>query len=1136
MHFFSPIVMMLLVSAPLRVIAQEEPTGPPRIPEHLILRLQEELAAAEDIESTTEKRRACKNTVRSAESLLEEYPDSPDRFRVLGTVFEVRKALFEMRPGDEAREAVLETARELLEAPDDDADIRLGADVLLQEIELDREESSPQDRAMAIAELADRYRGTAAEAESLMMASMIAFDMGHRALLDAFRESLSTRFGQDPDVSAFLRERFAVSHPVRFRGTFQRAGGTSIMFPTGQMYVLCFWSRDAPFLDDRIEEVRRLQARYPGQFKVFSFNLDERLDGGEGLLRRMKLDWTPMLLPGGEDNPTYLSVGGIQRFSALVVDPYGWASADAIGRPPTPLHKKYEAAVESPRHLALLRSLSIGDFLVMDAALPESTTLPQASLHSIQACFTLPPIRYRLTRDEEVKRYETAERLCGEVVAQHADAPDLWIVYNRRTIALLGLWRLSGDPSYLERAVASARATLALELPPGAATVPHFCLATDALRSGDALPAQVLAEFFDAAGGGRAHGGTAAAAALMLALDAHSGDEYVTYRDMLLGPYRDDPSTWQVASFLLDRSSSARLFEMALPDRGRSITAAQSGDRLFKATFTTQAGDTVVFPGETDGKVTAVVFMETPSDKTAETLQKEVLDGMVRMVSDRPLADMRIIAVCRGSDTNTVAATMTKDTWAFDAFCTSEGEWSQLCRQFGIVAADTRPNLFLVCPDGRLMLALSGVSPETGKAQSATRRMRDSVRTYDQKQAAQALLASDYRTYTARLLTSFPPDYRRRSKFEPTWRVPNAHRRKLVWAYMQMQEWQKALETANAAIHAHEQECRCCTIQLVPLFHRVTVLKELGREQDAAAALALAEAGRCPPGSTNEPRSMFPGAQMMRRQDLNERLTFVENYMRNDTGDRREDRVDLAGDLLMRATVLEALGKPADAARDRMRATALTWPYPPIVMDPHFEAEACAHRRKQARDHLVAQAWAEALACVNINIEGHESKPIRMGQCCSVCAMQIIPLRLRERMLRELGRENDRLAAMKMAEAALCPPGCKEEPHAAFPYRYFWDNSRTEARLDYVDAYLRHVGAGTENLRHRSAVAADLLIRAEALEHLGEAERAATDRRRAQALVWPLDARTASNDVALPARYVDIVDVYGENESGAREE
>ncbi len=67
-------------------------------------------------------------------------------------------------------------------------------------------------------------------------------------------------------------------------------------------------------------------------------------------------------------------------------------------------------------------------------------------------------------------------------MTQHARATDLWMVRNRRIIALLGMWKIAGDPEYLEEAVAESRASLANPLPRGADVVPRFCLAKDALR------------------------------------------------------------------------------------------------------------------------------------------------------------------------------------------------------------------------------------------------------------------------------------------------------------------------------------------------------------------------------------------------------------------------------------------------------------------------------------------------------------------------------------------------------------------------------------------------------------------------------------------------------------------------------
>ncbi|MDA7935061.1 hypothetical protein N9B65_08475 [Akkermansiaceae bacterium] len=101
-------------------------------------------------------------------------------------------------------------------------------------------------------------------------------------------------------------------------------------------------------------------------------------------------------------------------------------------------------------------------------------SVPAEMLNAIQGCFTPAPFRYRLTTSEALANYEKAERLCSEAVKLHPAAPDLWIVRNRRIIALLGMWNLAGEPKYLKQAAREAGVSLSSTLPPGADIVPRF--------------------------------------------------------------------------------------------------------------------------------------------------------------------------------------------------------------------------------------------------------------------------------------------------------------------------------------------------------------------------------------------------------------------------------------------------------------------------------------------------------------------------------------------------------------------------------------------------------------------------------------------------------------------------------------
>jgi hypothetical protein len=168
-----------------------------------------------------------------------------------------------------------------------------------------------------------------------------------------------------------------------------------------------------------------------------------------------------------------------------------------------------------------------------------------------------------LTTAEALANYEKAEKLCDEAVRQHPAAPDLWIVRNRRIIALLGMWTLAGEPKHLEEAAREARASLAENPPRGADVVPYFCLAKKALRQGDSEPESVLLDLIEKAGGAEAPCSAHAAAAI-LALYANSRDLHNRYSAPLLAaPDGGNPVLWSIVSFLRDRIYTYRLLKVS---------------------------------------------------------------------------------------------------------------------------------------------------------------------------------------------------------------------------------------------------------------------------------------------------------------------------------------------------------------------------------------------------------------------------------------------------------------------------------------------------------------------------------------------------------------------------------------------
>lgn len=1142
MRSFCLNTFLLLALLPVRSMAQDVPEEVLRISEAALADLQEQAAGLEEMESTVEMRRAAKRIVRGAESLMEEYPESPDRFRVLGIVFNVQKALFAMRQSAEHREALLEAAKKLVEAPDECADVRVEPDMMLLQLELGNRGSSDEDGALALARFADRYRGTSAEAQSLMMAASVAFDRGNVILLNAFRKSLSTRFSDDPLVTAFMRERFASGSQIHLSGEFRRADDKRVSFPLGQIYLACFWSLDTPLLKDRIAEISAVQDRYKGAFKVFSFNLDELADSGAAALQRMGLDWVPMRLPGGVENTTYLSVGGANMYSALVVSAHGLASKDRTGRNAPSLHKTYEALAQSPRHIALLSALCIGDYLVAECQIPGMSKIFRDALRAIQDCFPSPPLRNRLSIDEGLRNYEKAEKLCGEAVAGHSSASDLWLVHNLRTIALLGLWRNSGELEYLDRAVTSARAALAMNPPAGANVVPHFCLATKALMAADADPAEVLGAFIDAAGGENAPG-SAFAAALMLSLEVHSRSEYITYRDRLLNDRLEDSSAWPVSAFLLDESCASSLFEPALPGEGANGYAVPA--RVFRADWMTSGGSQIGSSGDSKGVIHAFVFIEPTSDRAAAVLQQRVGDHLVHVSAARPLADLDVVGVFRGVDTNKVSSVMKQNRWSFKTVCLPEAEWQRCARDWGVFSADLRPNVFLVGPGGSTMLALSGVSPDAGNPDAVGMRIDVALRDHSLALAQDALAVKDYATYAARLATSFPLQNRRRSRYEPEGRATSIHGRQLVWAYMQAEDWQRALEAANANIAVQQGKpdprnkaewCRTCHDYLYATFLRIVLLRKMGAQKEADEVLDLVDIPKCPHGKNTDALWAEVQAYMASRPE-NPRFGYLRDtkrFLAEHETNMRSGRQNLYGfgvesDLMMRAKIYEKLRDHDAANADRRNAAVRAWPFKVREYDPDLLHAESVERRKLARRHLEAGEWKQVLELTNRNIEVHESEGRRCNSMCKICWAQVQSYGFRAETLEDLGRAQEAEDCRAMAELCRCPPGKELESYPCFPVNRMYGAGSGINRLNYILGVMKgeNAYANREHRIYRLELAGDLVMRAQALLQLGEKAKAETDRKRAAALAYPLGAKAAAfvDTDEGPARYTDLLSV-----------
>lgn len=827
----------------------------PAVSKQTIAEFDKAMEAAADGASEARQRLALRRVIRDAEQLVETHKDDPSRFLALEFLFRAYQRLIAMDDDAAHRKTLLEICRELVKAPDDLAELRLEADLLLNQAELAKQGANAEARANALRPLVDRYVDTPAGAKVLRMAMLIALELGDTGLVNHLRGLIAERFAADYDLIAFQRDKLGGQvFGAPFAGHFTRTDGKAVRFPMdllGRSTMLLFWSKE----DRGLDYVKGIAAAVlenkdmvEGRLEVISFNLDNLPDAGESIIRGLGVDWQVLHLPGGKENPVFNAYVRASPLN-LRLSPTGQAALVMAGTDRVKLTQEgttdYTSTLQSTlsrswtdeRYTMHLSALMAGDFLVLDAegaidpARPpelkaaamggevkplarDAASVPEETLRAIQESFVMPPLRYRLSHQETKAAYAKAIELSRKAIADHPDAPDLWIVRNRLIIALLGQWKTEAKLAHLEAAIAEAKAALdSGAYPKGCDLIARFCMARAALRDPAANSKEVLDRFLSDSGGESASG-PALAAASLLALDVADRVRFGKLREAIVSKHTEHPTMWIFSSFLLDRHHRYWLFQEPFQagwSYGRrennfmSTGPGEEARRMLKTELSAADGKPLRIPGDLDSEWTMILFSAPApwSSKREDGLPESperTLMSFNQFAATRPPGDVKVLLATLAGEPEKTRTELLASRNKVDVPVLSVpgGINNPLVQRLGMLSEDKSLNSVLVAKDGRIALAVSGLGKQGGGVGGT---LGDVICHEDERAVNAALERGDVEAAKTLIMQLAPPydpeavDEKGRKLKKPEHHI--AHIRARARVFMALKDYDKALADAE---------------------------------------------------------------------------------------------------------------------------------------------------------------------------------------------------------------------------------------------------------------------------------------------------------------------------------------------------
>ncbi len=848
-------VLCLVLSGLLapQLIAQDAATP---ISNEVIAELDKQLNEAKVVSSEARQRLAVRRVISDAEDLVAAHATDTSRFLALEFLFRAYQRMLALDKDAENRKAFLAICQELVKAPDELAELRLEADLLLSQADLSKQGANAEARGEALRPLVARYLNTPVAAKVLRMTMLMALELGDNRLVTDLQEIIEQRFSSDLEMITFQRDKLGgqvLGAP--FAGIFKRSDGKVVRLPMdtlGRSTMLIFWSKEnggEELLKGIAAAALEKKDDLNGRLELISFNLDELPDAGESFIRSLGVKWQVLHLPDGKKNPIYnafvredpriLTVNAT-GYTALIMAGTGRTKMKSDGKPD--YTQMFQSALArswtEPRYVMQIDSLMTGDFLVsdpegrLDPTLPPelkaytmgekpqplarvATSVPEEALQAIQDCFVAPPLRYRMSPAESRTNYTKAVELCRKAIKDHAAAPDLWIVRNRLIIALMGLWKTEADLGKREEAVAEAKTALAAGYPPGCDIVARFCIAREALRDSAANPQSVISQFVSENGGDKAPGAVLSVAAL-LSLDVADRKGFEDYRKAILKSHTEYSMMWTFTSFLLDRHHRYWLFQVPFSagwSYGRregyflGKGDVENAHRILRTELSTDQGKPLRIPEDLDSEWTAIVFAKgapwsIKRDDGLPATPKNTLKSVINFASTRPAGDVKVMLALLGGNVEPTRAGLSDpknptNNLECPILTVPGGMNNPLIQRLGILSEDIQLNSVLVNKDGRIAVMLSGIDHREGVIINVI--MRE-----DEKAISALLERGEIQVAKDKIFALAPPfdanavDSKGRKLIKPT--ISLAHLRARAKVYMALKDYDAALVDAEEVV------------------------------------------------------------------------------------------------------------------------------------------------------------------------------------------------------------------------------------------------------------------------------------------------------------------------------------------------